>query len=162
MKKERFYSIVIILLLILNLGTLGYLWTNKNEQHHLPPPMHNRPDPAERIARKLQLNDEQKEQFEVLKQEHKRGIDSVHNAMNGLRRELFMLADNKELDATLQDSLLNEIKNVEAAKHMVVLKHFHDLRLILREDQLGAFDDLIEEVSRGAGPGHHPPPPPRH
>ena len=87
MRQERFYKILIFLLLLLNFGMLGYLLV----EHKRPtPPPHGRPAPPDRIIiERLQLNDEQQSQFDVLKHEHHTQMVAITERSAELHKQLF-------------------------------------------------------------------------
>lgn len=167
MKKEQFYSVVIILLLLLNMGTLGYLWVNRQQPQAQFPgnagPGH--PEPDRIIIDRLQLDATQQEQFAELKHIHRKSTDSLQQLISHTQHELFRLVRQDEMDIVLRDSLLAQIEHYETAKHIVTIQHFYDLRKILNEQQKESFNGFMEEIGSritGPGRGHHGPPPPGH
>lgn len=162
MKKEHFYTIVIIILLLLNLGTLAYLWTGReNNPPHYPMP----PDsPDAIIINELQLDDVQVAQFQAFKHRHRKSTDSVQRIIRGIQKELFGLVEHDTMDIPKRDSLLTAIEQCESAKHLITIEHFHEIRSVLRLEQKTLFNDLMDDIgSRITGPGrpHRPPHHPR-
>lgn len=162
MKRDNFYAIVIILLLLLNVGTLGYLWVGKEQTRHMPPP----PDrPGAIIINELKLDEEQQTKFQLFKHRHRRSTDSVQRLIKETQVALFGLVKEDSLDVLLRDSLLSNIEKYESAKHLITIEHFHDIRSILRSEQKELFNEFVEDIgSRITGPGrppHGPPPPKR-
>ncbi|MCB0698137.1 MAG: periplasmic heavy metal sensor [Chitinophagaceae bacterium] len=162
MKRENFYTLVIIVLLLLNIGTLAFLWQSRGERH-LPPPPPDSPDNI--IIHELKLDDEQQQQFLKFKHMHRRSTDSVQRHIKDAQRSLFALVKQDQMDTVARDSLLNVIEQNEAAKHLITIQHFHDIRSILSPEQKELFNDLVEDIGgRITGPGRRgqgPPPPPR-
>lgn len=162
MKRENFYSIVIILLLLLNIGTLGYLWMDRGNGGFAEPPR----SPDHIIINELKLDEEQQELFHTFKRRHRGSTDSVQHSIRKLQKELFGLVEQDEMNVPLRDSLLHEIEKCESAKHLITIEHFHEIRSILRPEQKELFNEFMDEIgSRITGPGrppHHGPPPPRH
>lgn len=161
MKKENFYAVVIILLLLLNIGTLGYLWLNKpaRPQHHTPPD-----SPEKIIINELKLDEQQQSSFQLFKHRHRRCTDSVQRLIKETQLALFGLVKQDSMDMEKRDSLLNVIEDYESAKHMITIEHFHDIRSILKPGQKELFNEFMEDIgSRITGPGrkHHGPPPHR-
>lgn len=151
MKKENFYALVIILLLLLNIGTLGYLWIGKPGGHHSPPP--DRPERA--LINELQLNEAQQKQFNIFRRRHRRSTDSVQRLIKQTQVALFGLVKQDSMDISLRDSLLHNIEQYESAKHLITIEHFHDIRSILEPEQKELFNEFMEEIgSRITGPGH--------
>lgn len=159
MKRENFYALVIIILLLLNIGTLSFLWINKPERvHHMPPN-----NPGRIIINELQLDDQQQQQFNTFKHAHRKSTDSVQRLIKGVQRKLFSLVKQDEMDVNKRDSLLKQIEQYESTKHLITIQHFHDIRSILNPDQKELFNGFVEAIgSKITGPGlpmHRPPPP---
>ncbi|MCB0700408.1 MAG: periplasmic heavy metal sensor [Chitinophagales bacterium] len=162
MKRENFYTLVIILLLLLNFATIGYLLLGKDgKKGHMPPPPPPGADNV--IIEKLHLNEDQQQQFEIFKRRHRKSMDSVQRNIKDAQKALFTLVKNEEMDMPMRDSLLHEIEKDESAKHLITIQHFHDLRSIMEPKQVELFNEFIEEIGgRITGPGrppHGPPPP---
>lgn len=162
MKRENFYSLIIIVLLLINISTLGYLWMGKGKHRPLPPP---RPvEPKDIIINELKLDEDQQEQFDLFRHRHRKSTDSVQRIIRTLQGELFALVKQDEMDTVKRDSLLNKIEECEAAKHLITIQHFHDIRTILNPHQKELFNDLMEDIGRritapGRPQGHGGPPP---
>lgn len=147
MKKEMFHRVVIIILLLLNFGTLGFLWMNSRdnarEHGHRPPP---RPDGI--IINHLQLNEEQQQQFFASRDEHHSAMVEIQRESSKLHKELFSLLQQVQPDTILKDSLLALIQVQNLRKEEITFHHFQQLRSILKPDQLGRFDELVEDISQ--------------
>ena len=163
MKKENFYRGVIIMLLLLNVGMLVFLWQKAdNTPAHMPGERPERPEAI--IKNELNLDEAQQEEFQLFKHRHRRATDSVQRQIRELQRELFGLVEQDVMDTVRRDSLLREIETCEAAKHLITIEHFHDIRSILHPGQKALFNEFMEDIgSRITAPGrpHHGPPPHR-
>lgn len=161
MKRENFYAVVIILLLLLNFATIGYLLINRDtgQVRHTPPMHHN---PERIITEELNLDEDQIRQFRVYKHQHGRATDSVQRQIKELQVELFSLVKAEEMDIPKRDSLLSKIEQLESARHLIIIEHFHDIRSMMREDQVKLFNGFVEEmgstITEMRRPGHRPPP----
>ncbi len=171
MKKENFYAIIIVALLVLNLGTLGYLWFNANK--HTPPP---RPLPKQAgalafMSHELDLDKKQLNDLKVLAHRHRKALDSVQRHIRDAQTQLFRLAKSDVLDTVARNQYLQTIEDNESAKHLITLLHFQEIRGLLNEDQKVLFNEFIEDIGKQitnpnpplhGRPGHGGPPPPRH
>lgn len=162
MRKENFYTLVIILLLLLNIGTLGYLWMGGKKEGHPPPP---RPQNGKALlVDQLQMDKEQEMQFEIFRRRHMKRMDSIRRATKETQVALFELVKKDDMDIAQRDSLLHVIEKYESAKHLVTIAHFHDVRTILKPEQKDLFNELIEDIGsnltgNGRGPKGGPPHP---
>lgn len=145
MNRERFYKIVILCLLLLNFGILGYLLVSRNDGHGHPPPG----GPPDRlIIERLKLDEKQQDTFDGLKQEHHGQMMELQEQSSILHRQLYALLKNKPVDSATKDSLMQLLQQNALQKEQVTFEHFRKLRGILRPEQEPAFDDLVEEISQ--------------
>lgn len=175
MKNDHFYKIVIVLLLLLNAGTLGYLWLSKDKPGHSPADM--RPGPGHRnhvdrlMSEKLQLSAEQEDLFHGLKMEHNEQMIELQKQERKLHTDLFILLKAKNIDTAAKNNYLVQLERNDRMKEEVTFEHFRKLRAILKPEQEPKFDELVEEIAsqilshrrigRGPqGPPDGPPPPP--
>lgn len=144
MKAESFYKLVIIFLLLLNLGTLGYLLSGntKTDKHHGPPP-----PPDRIIIERLELSPQQVEQFNELKHEHHSQMLQIQEESGKLHKVLFTLLKQDTQDPVVKDSILQLIQVTNMNKELVTFEHFQKLRHILTEKQKAEFDEFVEDIS---------------
>lgn len=150
MTKDNFYKVAIILLLLINGGTLLYLWQEKKpadatmRRHDGPP--HNRVD--EIIMDRLQFNNEQLGQFEELKHEHHSQMIAVQRQSSKLHQQLFELLKTDNVDTVLRNNIFRQLEVLDTEKELATFEHFRKLRAILNNDQQKRFDEFVEELSR--------------
>ena len=166
MKNERFYKIVIVLLLLLNTGTLAFLWMKSNRPPHGPmggPGRHNRVDRL--MSDKLQFTPQQESLMENLKHEHHSQILRIQEEESKLHTELFGLLHSNNDDPAARKMILDKLAVNDIRKEEVTFEHFRQIRAILTPEQLPKFDELMEEIASHIM-SHHPgrkgdmPPPP--
>ncbi|HYD22232.1 MAG TPA: periplasmic heavy metal sensor [Flavipsychrobacter sp.] len=160
MKNEHFYKIVIIMLLLLNAGVLGYLWLHNDDRKGPPHGPHMRPD--QMIIERIGLDDKQQEAFRVLKDEHHNQMIDIQGADSKLHTDLFALLKQDPVDSVLKDDLLAKLKTNDSLKEEMTFDHFRKLRAVLRPEQQPKLDELVAELAgRIMGNDHRRPPPPR-
>ena len=153
MSSDKFYKIVIIFLMVLNMGTLGYVWFNNRPQE----PRFMPPHEADRMMTdRMKFDEKQLDLFEDLKHEHHSQMVELHSEAKGLHVALFDLLKDKIVDTLKRDSLIQLLQQNARQKEIVTFDHFYKLRGILRPDQTQYFDGFMEEFSRrimSPGPG---------
>lgn len=158
MRKDNFYTLIIIVLLLVNIGTLGYLWVSKKEipSFAMPP----RPEsPRDIMIKELQLDKEQERKLYSLSRQHRKSMDSVQRQIRNAQKALFALVKTDDLDTAKKDSVLAIIEAGESQKHLITIEHFHDIRAMLDEEQKVYFNEMMEDIgNRITNPG----PPPHH
>lgn len=145
MKTTNFYKIVIVTLLLINTGTLAYLFIGRNERPGMPP--HGNPV-DHLIIERLQLTEAQQQQFDMLKHDHHERMMEWQEQSSRLHSGLFALLKNQEKDTIAIDSFMQLIAANDHKKEMATYEHFEQLRSILRQEQQPAFDGLVEEISQ--------------
>lgn len=165
MSKEGFYRVVIIALLLLNLGTLGYLWTAQSrapqppEGHRGPGGRHN---PMDRlIISRLKLDDSQIPKFEELKHDHHSRMMVLQDEAAQLHDRYFSLLKAEHEDTAARNELMQQLSENNRKRESLNFEHFRDLKGILRPDQQSLFDSFVEELGQefSTHPGRRPPPP---
>ncbi len=145
MKTINFYKIVIVTLLLINTGTLAYLFIGRNERSGMPP--HGNPV-DHLIIERLQLTTAQQQQFNMLKHEHHERMLEWQEQSSRLHGGLFTLLKNQEKDTIAIDSFMQLIAANDRKKEMATYEHFEQLRDILTPAQQPSFDGLVEEISQ--------------
>lgn len=148
MNKPRLLTLAVVVLLILNIGTLIYLFTSRgrNEQS-------NRPDAvSEFIIERLKLDARQQEQFAMLREKHRNIMQGAHREDRELHDQYFALLKNENPDKQKVDSLIKLMVDQRSIIESANFDHFESLRKICREDQKRLFDATIDEIARRLGP----------
>lgn len=159
MRKEVFYRVIIVALLLLNFGVLGYLWMGKKEMHQQAGPEGDRrKEPAEFIIKSLQLDEQQQMKFEELKHEHQHNMQMVREESKNLHDALYKELHKQMVDSNVVDSFMQLIVVNAKQREMVNFNHFRDLKTILKPEQYKLYDEFIEAIAHRFGP----PPPPHH
>jgi Spy/CpxP family protein refolding chaperone len=146
MNSDKFYKIVIIFLMVLNVGTLGFLWLNGKQREGRFPPS---PREADRMMTdRMKFDEKQLDQFEDLKHEHHEQMIQLHEQAKELHVALFGLLKEKVIDTVKRNNLIQLLQQNSRQKEIVTFDHFRKLRAILRPDQTQYFDGFMEEFSR--------------
>jgi len=157
MRKEVFYRVIIVALLLLNFGVLGYLWMGKQEGRE-GPEGDRRKEPADFIIKSLQLDERQQGEFEDLKHQHQEDTRAVREEGKQLHDGLYKELHKQTVDSAVVDSFMQLILVNTKQRELINFNHFRDLKTILRPEQYKRYDEFIEAIARRFGP----PPPPNH
>lgn len=147
--------LVVVALIVLNGGTLGYLLINKGPQRGNFPPTHHRPE--KQIIERLKLTPEQAEVFEDLKNEHSSGIKGFNEKSKELYQAYFALLKKDSPDLVAADSMQQLLAQVQEQKDSLTFDHFMKLRILCTDEQKPLFDDFVDEL----GNVFTAPPPPK-
>lgn len=143
MKKEKLLTISVVILLLLNLGTLGFLFLSG------PPPhfWHSRHEPTDKlIVTVLNLTDVQEAQFEKMRQEHHEAMIALDEENRHLVKQYFDLINAANSDTLLKDSLGKQIGVNHVKKASITFNHFEQLKMICTPEQKKRFEALLPKL----------------
>jgi len=152
MTKEKLLTYLVLVLVILNGGTLIFILTDR---HGKPP---RRPHVFEVITERLKLNETQQDEFEKLRRDHRKKMDSLDDNFEQVMLNYFGLLKDVQVKKSLQDSLEAVMGNLEKQKAKTTFDHFRQVKNILHEDQKNKFDQLAPELVKVMGSKKSPPP----
>lgn len=148
MQHTRFFKIIILLLVLLNGSMLAYIWLKNDKQPRGKAAL-------DYMINKLDLNQQQKEQFEQLRREHHENNTAIRELGKQLHDDFFAaLAGN---DTLLVNQLADSIALLQKQQELKTWKHFKTLRNLCNPEQQKKFDEMIKETMM-----LNAPPPPGH
>lgn len=145
MKKENFLVVVVIALLLLNMGTLGYLFIQQKKQHNILFE-HRPPRPDKLIIERLQLDEKQIALFEETKFKHRSSINKLEREAAELHAAYFSLLKKDNYTASEIDSFQRLLAINQMQKDSTTFIHFEELKALCNEKQLSLYNNLIEEI----------------
>jgi hypothetical protein len=155
MENKRFLNIIVILLLLLNFGTLGFLWFGRHQGPPPPPPHGNA---ADFLTHELSLTADQQKKFSDLRELHHHRVTEIQDSIHMLREKFF---DELPTGSTGRaDSLAMEIGKKQTELERVTFDHFRQVRMLCDAGQQKKFDNVIQEALRMMAPPPPGPPPP--
>jgi periplasmic protein CpxP/Spy len=157
MEKSKFLTIIIVILVLLNIGTLGYLLLPKNTNQ--PPPLRGRGGPGAFIIKQLEFTPEQQQQFKVLRNDHHSQMVALSDSLCTVRDDYFNGLKTSTPDTALANLQAVNIARIEARMHQITFSHFIDVRKLCNPHQQELFDKFINEIlhsMQSPGPGARP------
>ncbi|HYV91768.1 MAG TPA: periplasmic heavy metal sensor [Chitinophagales bacterium] len=161
--QSRLLIVALVVMVLLNIGTLATLWMHHPEHGGFSPHDHNMhhgphgpPDPGDFIADKLHFNEQQQQQFEKLRDAHADSVHKFENENRELRKKFFDLLKSDYVNPAEADSLATAIGNHQKEIEMATFQHFNSLKNICNADQKKKFDDFLDDLMHMM----RPPPPP--
>lgn len=155
MEKTKLLTIAVIGLLLINIGTLGFLLLNGKE--HRPPHEDGRPEPKEIIIEKLHFDAAQQKEYDNLIRWHRGEITRLDGNIRQAKNELYAQLSQADVQAKVKDSLIAVINSNQKQIEATHFKHFEDIKKLCHKDQMDDFDALTEELSRIFAPKPHGP-----
>lgn len=156
MEKNKFFKVIIVFLLILNLGTLIFLFLGRGGggNHHRDGGHHE--GPGQFIVRELNFDKQQENKFEDLKKEHQEIMHGLMDSMK-IQRDLLpeVIIDGNDAKA---DSVATKISGYQKQIEMATYQHFVKVYQICNEDQKKRFKNIIDDILMMMGPKKGGPP----
>lgn len=137
--QYRYLWFVILGLLVLNLGLLGWIWFSPQ----------NRPreggNPANFLEKELNFTAKQKEQFRLLREDHHERTQAIRDSVRKMKRQFFEQLGKPMSDADIQ-KVTADIAEKMARVDKITFQHFRDVRQICTPAQQQKFDEVIDEM----------------
>ena len=153
MNNTGLLKLVIVVLILINIGTLAFMWFNK--------PMFRQPDRPTFapgfLVKELELSGSQQKDYLSLRNSHRMMLRQLQERDKTLHTRFFdqlfsEIPDSKRV-AALADSIAENRKKME----VLTYEHFMQVRQMLTPEQQKKFQEIFDEVIRMVLP---PPPPP--
>ena len=165
--KPKIYLFIIIALLVLNFGTLSFMWLHK-PPHPGPEFMHDgmpherEGNPGEFLIHELNLNESQKTEFKKLRDEHQTTMKQTLDDLKKNKDDLFKMLSSPVMDSSKLNQLTDNIAKGEKQIDLATFNHFQKVRALCDDNQKKKFDEIIGDVLKmmaPPGPEHDNPPP---
>lgn len=171
-QKNKFLVMLIVALLLINTGTLGYLFYTSRQ---LPPPppqdlrapgQGQRPPPiSQRLKDPLNLSDAQAVAIDSVHFGHIKRMDSLDIIFHEAMTDYFQLLTKTNYTSMERDALLERMSSINAAKADDAFSNFEHIGDVLNAKQKELYLKLLPEIlqrttSRVEGrPNRQGPPP---
>lgn len=158
MEKTKLLTFGIIVLFLLNLGTLGFLLLSSPKAHYpLGHGRDGRSKPREIIIEKLHFDPAQIKEYDKLIQWHRSHISEMEDKIRETKNEFYLQLNENPVNEKTKDSLINALALYQKEIESVHFKHFQDIKKVCKNEQMEDFSSLTKELSRMFSK----PPPPR-
>lgn len=148
MKKDtqiKILLIAIIVLLIINIITVFKVWIKPNHERGCAQGMEQGRGPGRFLPEKLEFNEQQNAQFEILREAHHEAVKAIEDSVRILKNNFFGKISEEKIDT----AQLNFLSNVITEKHrqidILTFWHFKAVYKICNESQKVKFESIIKE-----------------
>lgn len=149
MTKIRFFYLLILLLVVINLWQLfAGLMANRRE---------NRPEPKEMIISKLKLDENQIVSYEKLISDHRSKVQSKDVLLLQAKKNFYNTLKNPRVKEIEVEDKLMKINLIQKEIERIHYDHFLQIRALCKENQQPLFDELTKDLPQL----FHPKPPKR-
>ena len=152
--KIRVLTILVVLLIVLNIGSLGYIWHEHYIGHDRGP--RDGHGPGGLVIKELQFDERQQAEFEKLRNEHHTAMRNIGEQDRALHDELFRSLSRSGDTSAYADSLIHRIATLRVENEQITYRHLAEVRRICTPAQQRRFDEMIAEAmarhERDGGP----------
>lgn len=144
MKKITLLTIAVIALLLINLGTLGYLFFRRPAPHQGG----GLPRLDREIIQTLQFDDARQKRFDVMKHTHHEQMLQSDRDYHDALLQFFNLLGNDSVGQMQYDTLLSAVLRVQKNRAEITFKHFEDLKNLCAPEHRKNFDQLLPVLTQ--------------
>ena len=148
MKTTKFYKLVIVVLILVNLTTLFFLWKGPRRPKH--------PDRNE-LVEMLDLSGNAKTKILALQDDHFKKKDALIKRSRNLHESLFKSFNDESKDSTDIKRLIDEIVENQRETEQMTFDYFKVVNSLCTPDQQKELQELIHNVLSRAGGSPSPP-----
>ena len=162
--RQRFLTIAIVALVLLNLFSLGGIWIlQSGRRSSIQGPVHDRHggkgNIVEFLSEELKLTDEQVKAFKAVRQDLDQGRRFLEREILEARRELVEESFRPNPDSTKVELLASKIGDNQILLEKLLFDHFVNMKSLCTPEQSRKFDSLLHEILQRCRPPDAPPPP---
>lgn len=141
--KVKVLTGLVIVLLLINITTIAGVWKLVDVANLTAL---KKPSAKDFIIAKLQFDEEQQEQFELLRKEHFDQIGGLLTDIQNEKGEMYDLLKSSNPDTALTYAHIAQIMQREERLERITFEHFRKVRAICNDEQKQHFDVIIDQV----------------
>lgn len=150
MKTNRILTIAVILLLAVNVTMLIFMFKGRGHREM----RRKGGGTIDMMAKELNMTEQQKTDFNKLRDEHFAAIKPVFDSVRTLKKSLFELVKAENLNDSLVNTYSALISEQQAIIDRMTIHHFRKVRTLFTGDQQKKFEDFVQKMmQRRGGPG---------
>ena len=164
MNNIRLLKLAIVVLILINLGTLVFVWFS----YPLFRPSDRRPFTPGFLVKELELSGSQQKEYFRLRRNHRQILEKLQEQDKALHTRFFDQLFSEVPDSKSVWDLADSIAENRRKMEVLTYDHFMQVRQMLTPDQRKKFQEIFDEVLRMVlppppqppSPVNLPPPPP--
>ncbi len=150
--QSKWWSSILIVLLIINIGTISFFWWDK--KHQTPPNAHPN-GPAHFLIHELKLNNQQQAAFDSLKYLHQTKMEALKPALRDAKDAFYALLKQPTTNDSLFTQSLQRIGELQQSLDKNTYEHFKQVRKLCTPEQQEIFDSIIMQAIKMMAPPPH-------
>jgi len=159
--KQKLIAWLIVILVILNLGTLATLWIGHFRRPASgPPPGGGPPDRARNfLIKELGFDEEQRKELANLQSRQLDQMNAFQARIDEIKGQMMDELLKTDPDNVRVEELAGEVGGKEAQKAKLAFNHLQEIKILCRPEQKERFDILVRdllEIMKPPGPPGRP------
>ena len=153
MKLTRILVAGLILMVVLNICTLGFIIYKSQQHKHFQvedrngEERHGGGGPGKFLSKKLHLTADQEAALEKMRQPHEEKMSKFRALKDSLRKQAFQLVENDPYDSVKANAVAIEIGNCHKEMEKEMVAHFRAIKALCTKEQQADFNEFIEHIS---------------
>lgn len=143
MDKTKVLGLAVIALVLLNIGILGFLFFSKEKEDS-----RGRKMPREIVIEKLHFDKNQITEYDKVIKIHQKNIRNLDDSIRSAKNELYELLNAETVNSVQKDSLCLKLANYQKQIETTHFNHFIEIKKLCKKEQLTAYKNLTEELSK--------------
>lgn len=135
MDKLKFYKILVIILVILNIGTLVTIWLGRMKEPRFP----GRKMEGEPLLREMQLTPHQSKEFREQRRYHVSQLREMQSRERNQHERFFDLVFSDQQDSVQALLMIDSLLQIRKKMEMMTYRHFKDIQQMLDPKQKEIF-----------------------
>lgn len=160
MNTLKFYKILVVILVVLNIATLATIWLGRLREPRFP----HRVIQGEPLLREMKLSPQQRTEFREQRQFHVQQLQEIQSHERELHERFFDLVFSEKPDSNRAKVMIDSILQLRKEMEMMTFRHFQTLKGLLNPQQMELFrknfNRHFNEVMPPPEPVKDVPPPP--
>ncbi len=144
--KNKFLLRIVIILIVLNIFSIGYLWSVRMENYDNRPPKKSIREITGILQNRLHLSNEQLDQLQLLREEFFRKEELLSAVIRSQRDSMNVEMFNETTDTVFTKSIARRLADNEYLMGLYKINQSQKLKTICNKDQLKEFNKLVKDI----------------
>src|ERR1700733_9878940 len=140
--SNKVLTIAVILLLLVNIALVVFLVMGRNSSDARG----RNGGPFDMMIKELGMSDQQKANFEKLRDEHFKGLRPIFDSIRVAKANYFGLTKDSSISDSVLDRYARHITGLQMNMYKLTVSHFQRVRALFEGEQQKKFDDFVQKM----------------
>lgn len=152
--RKKWLLVLVGILLVTNIITLAFLYSTKKKPGKESQPQ--RPRMGKFIVDQMKFDSTQEAAYWIMRDSMLNTQRPVWDSIRASKKRFFELVNQANPDDSLLQARANEVMAYQKKLDVITLRHFQQVRTLVRPDQVQKFDTVIQEIVNRMTPTRRP------